>query len=329
MNIFLKSLKIFLLTSLIIILYISYHFYDVWNKDERAQISNTSFSSERVTLGEVVTLRSSVRLPWHRELISDEPIRIPESLVTTQRGFIQKGSLDFKGYRHWDITIQLIITGVENVEGKVIDFKTNSSTHSSPSTVNIPIPPLEINIPDKSSDSSLIVSNSSTVLEPVNTHLKTQKSTHWRWWPYILVTTFLIVISSFLTKKWISANTNTPPWVIAQRELKILEKNSHEHPAIFYTKLTDILKKYTSQRFQTSSDSATAPEFTATLQKIPYVNEQMKSSLTQIIQQADSAKFASAKVNESNILLALTKVNKYIKETIPSKDSENKEVIHA
>ncbi|MFT5857321.1 MAG: hypothetical protein ACI8XO_004581, partial [Verrucomicrobiales bacterium] len=86
--------------------------------------------------------------------------------------------------------------------------------------------------------------------------------------------------------------------------------------------LTDILKRYTSERFETPADAASSTELLASLRRIPEFQGHLSAPLTKVVRQADSAKFASARVDSDTRTEALGKVREFVGTTTPKEEEK-------
>ena len=94
----------------------------------------------------------------------------------------------------------------------------------------------------------------------------------------------------------------TPPWEKALTNLSKLDPQ--DSPVAFYSKLTDILKNYTSERFSFRGRSKTSAEFLEILKNHSLIPNQHLGQLESFAHLSDQVKFAdhipdSAKAPES------------------------------
>jgi hypothetical protein len=114
----------------------------------------------------------------------------------------------------------------------------------------------------------------------------------------------------------------TPPWEKALGNLAKL--NPGDPPISFYSKLTDILKEYTAERFEVRARSKTSTEFLAILQSTPNLPKNQFSQLESFAQLADAVKFADHTPDPTEAPRSLELIRSFVKDTTPEPEEEKK-----
>ena len=121
-----------------------------------------------------------------------------------------------------------------------------------------------------------------------------------------------------------------PPHIIALRELDALRSEKlwqNNQVKLYYTRLTDVLRKYIFGRYGINAMEMTSEEILSTLQSELNTDMELKTSFTRLLIQADMVKFAKEEPlpqeNEISLLSAYTFVNHTKIEVISSSIPEN------
>ena len=320
---FLNMSKFFALLLLVVVTFFGYRFFRVWQENERPEVSEISWEKSEVTLGQPVLLSAKVRVPWHREISSALPVRSPENLVASAHGGkLTRGALDLNGYRNWDVSFTMVPISSGEVDSQMTEIPLESTRRLSANTVSIKLPTLEVVVPEEQSDMVIASELLAPDAPPPPEEEVVEEAK--RPFPTLLVVGIVVAaLLLFFLIRWLRRPKQVdPPWVTAQRELDALDKNPPSEHSIYYLRLTDILKRYTSDRFETHADSASSTELLTELRRIPEFNGELKVPLTKVVRQADSVKFASGTADGDERKGALAKVREFVGTTIPKEEEE-------
>ena len=113
------------------------------------------------------------------------------------------------------------------------------------------------------------------------------------------------------------------PWEKALKQLTDLEKEnvlSRELYDVFYSTLSDILRRYVEEQFGIRAPEMTTEEFMQYLRKSSELNPQQKQSLEQFMQASDLVKFAKYRPDPSEAMQAFRLAGAFIEETRPKEE---------
>lgn len=319
----LTALKITLVAALITGLTFGYLFFRVWQKNERPELLDSTWSTEKVLLGHAATLTITVEAPWHRDFELPNPVTHPDFLAPVpDQATLTKGPLSPLGKRTWSISVPFVATDTKDLEGLTASFPVKRTKRISPNFVDVPLPPLTIVTPEKIPDNPAAPDTFLTEKEPPKPisipQLPTRTIPLWAW---ITTAVFVVALLILLLRKTGIIKT-TPPW---ERALGNLAKlNPGDQPVSFYSKLTDILKQYTSERFNVRARSKTSTEFLAILQDTPHVPKDQLDRLESFARLADAVKFADHTPDPTEAPRSLELIRSFVQETTPDPEEEKK-----
>ena len=320
MKSFFTVLKITLLVVFLLGLTFGYLFFRVWQKNERPKVVSSSWTETEILLGHASNLTLEIEMPWHRKIIPF-PQSYPESLIPVlNEAELTEGSLSPLGTKIWTIRIPFVATNTTDLKSATASFPLKKTKRISPSTLNLNLPPLRVITPKKIPDAPRIPDGFLTEQEPKKKLLEKPNPPKKQidLWVWVLAISTLITLAIYLLKRTGIIKT-TPPWEKALTNLSKLDPQ--DSPVAFYSKLTDILKNYTSERFSFRGRSKTSSEFLQILKNHSLIPNQHFEKLESFAHLSDQVKFAdyipdSAKAPES---LELIKV--FVNETTPTPEN--------
>lgn len=109
-----------------------------------------------------------------------------------------------------------------------------------------------------------------------------------------------------------------PPHEQALIELQKLEARLPIEPTPFYVELTDILRNYAEQRFDTRAAEQTTPEFLRSIAQNPNLQAEHRQALETCMIAADTIKFARGQATQDEIRQSLEQTRRLIADTAPS-----------
>ncbi len=316
MKSFLHIFKFVLLAALLVAMYFGYTFFRIWQKNERPVVTESSWSVNEVLIGHATTLEMTVTAPWHREIDSTRAITHPSYLAPVpDEGKIEKGTLDFSGQRTWKITVPFVPTDIKVKEGGTASFPVKSTKRISPNSFNLTLPALTVTTPELESiepkNPGLFLTGDEPEEELISGENEEKKS---YWWAWLLAALALVGLVLLLLRKSGIIRT-TPPWEKALGNLDALSPDTE--PKIFFSKLTDILKQYTAERYTFRARSKTSAEFIGTMKNHPLIPNDHLDELSDLAHLADEVKFADGIPREGRAAASLDLVRVFIKATTP------------
>lgn len=316
-------LKIVLIAVLITGLTFGYLFFRVWQKNERPEVLETSWSKNEIVLGHAATLTVTVDAPWHREFELPVPISHPDFLAPVlDNATLKEGQLSPVGTRNWTLSIPFVATDTQSLEGLATSFPIKNTKRISPNFIDVPLPALTILSPDEIPNDPAAPDDFLTESEPKPAK-ETVVSLEERFplWAWIVSGILAITIIILLLRKTGIIKT-TPPWEKALGNLAKL--NPGEKPVPFYSKLTDILKQYTSERFEIRGRSKTSSEFLAILQNHPNIPKGELDRLDTFARLSDAVKFADHTPEATEAPRSLELIRSFVKDTTPDPEEDKK-----
>lgn len=147
----------------------------------------------------------------------------------------------------------------------------------------------------------------------------------WGWW--ILLSIILIGVAVFVYVKWLRhgriplmpAKRPIPPYELAMselsrlREMQLWQKGSEKE---YYTRLTDILRRYIHGRFDINAREMTTSQLMSALKHCEEPVEGM-NLMDEILRQADFVKFAKARPLADDNEQAYTQATRFVEITRP------------
>lgn len=317
-------LKIALLAVFLLGVTLGYLFFRVWQKNERPKVVSSSWTKTEILLGHASTLTLEIETPWHRKVIPF-PQTHPESLVPVlDQAELVEGSLSPLGTKNWTIRIPFVATNITDLESATASFPLKKTKRISPTTINLNLPPLRIITPEKIPENPRIPEDFLTEQEPKKILLEEPgpPKNHINRWIWALGVFVLIILVVYLLKRSGIIKT-TPPWEKALANLSKLDPQ--DSPVSFYSKLTDILKKYTSERFSFRGRSKTSAEFLQILKNHSLIPNQHLGQLESFAHLSDQVKFADHIPDSEKAPESLELIKTFINDTTPSLENSKTE----
>ena len=317
-------LKIALLAVFLLGVTLGYLFFRVWQKNERPKVVSSSWTKTEILLGHASTLTLKIETPWHRKVIPF-PQTHPESLVPVlDQAELVEGSLSPLGTKNWTIRIPFVATNITDLESATASFPLKKTKRISPTTINLNLPPLRIITPEKIPENPRIPEGFLTDQEPKKILLEEPgpPKNHINHWIWALGVFALIILVVYLLKRSGIIKT-TPPWEKALANLSKLDPQ--DSPVSFYSKLTDILKKYTSERFSFRGRSKTSAEFLQILKNHSLIPNQHLGQLESFAHLSDQVKFADHIPDSEKAPESLELIKTFINDTTPSLENSKTE----
>jgi len=317
-------LKIALLAVFLLGVTLGYLFFRVWQKNERPKVVSSSWTKTEILLGHASTLTLEIETPWHRKVIPF-PQTHPESLVPVlDQAELVEGSLNPLGTKNWTIRIPFVATNTTDLESATASFPLKKTKRISPTTINLNLPPLRIITPEKIPENPRIPEGFLTEQEPKKILLEEPgpPKNHINRWIWALGVFALIILVVYLLKRSGIIKT-TPPWEKALANLSKLDPQ--DSPVSFYSKLTDILKKYTSERFSFRGRSKTSAEFLQILKNHSLIPNQHLGQLESFAHLSDQVKFADHIPDSEKAPESLELIKTFVNDTTPSLENSKTE----
>ncbi|HAN83319.1 MAG TPA: hypothetical protein DCQ59_08875 [Verrucomicrobiales bacterium] len=317
-------LKIALLAVFLLGVTLGYLFFRVWQKNERPKVVSSSWTKTEILLGHASTLTLEIETPWHRKVIPF-PQSHPESLVPVlDQAELVEGSLNPLGTKNWTIRIPFVATNTTDLQSATASFPLKKTKRISPTTINLNLPPLRIITPEKIPENPRIPEGFLTEQEPKKILLEEPgpPENHINRWIWALGIFALIILVVYLLKRSGIIKT-TPPWEKALANLSKLDPQ--DSPVAFYSKLTDILKKYTSERFSFRGRSKTSAEFLQILKNHSLIPNQHLGQLESFAHLSDQVKFADHIPDSEKAPESLELIKTFVNDTTPSLENSKTE----
>lgn len=266
----------------------------------------------------------TLNVPWHRELSSANPTNHPDAfLPVTHETALQKGKINLNGIREWKLRIPLVATAATLPEGQTVSVPLKSTERISPASVNIPLPALTVltleDIPrDPANPKDFLQPNALVEISGEKTAFQEEDSSPW--WIVALAILLIIAVTLFAFKKATQVSS-IPPWERALGKLDQLDIS--KNPTSVVASLTDILKDYTSERYQLAANTKTSSEYLAIVKTIPGLDAGEIKELPWLAHIADAAKFAGRAPNEDAPPRALSVVREFVENTTPQEEPDD------
>ena len=319
----LTVLKASLIAALLIGLVFCYLFFRVWQKNEGPDLISQAWSADEVVLGDSVTLTINVEVPWHREFVDAAPFSHPDFLVPVRdEATFSKGSLSPLGTRNWTLTVPFVATDTKPVDGLAPSFSLKGTDRVSPNAVDVPLPPLQVNLPVEIPETPDAPGEFLTEEEPPRKitipPIPEQVIPLWAWVAIAILVAALII---FLLKKTGIIKT-TPPWEKALGNLARLDPGTE--PVPFYSRLTDILKQYTAERYALRARSKTSAEFLEIIKDHPDIPKDQLEELAGFARLADAVKFADHTPDSTKAPTFLGVIRDFVTKTTPADEEKER-----
>jgi len=322
MKSFFSILKIILLVVLLVGLAFGYLFFRVWQKNERPTASNISWGDQEILLGHQSTLNFTITTPWHRELVTASPSAYPDFLVPLpDKATLVRRGLNFSGEREWVLSVPFVATDIKSIDGLTATFPVKSTKRISPNSVTVALPELKIispsGIPEEPHNPQSFLTEEKPPEEPSVVSENESKKSPWLW---AFLALLLIPLVIYVLKRT-GVIKSTPPWEKALSKLDQLDTKAE--PVAFYSKLTDILKQYTSERYSVRARAKTSAEFIRTLEDLPHVPDQYLTELPSFAKLADAVKFADHVPHATEAPKSLELLRSFVNATTPEPNSDS------
>lgn len=155
------------------------------------------------------------------------------------------------------------------------------------------------------------------------------------YWPYLLgglVVLLLLIYFVFFRKKKIKIIPEKivpeePPYEEAVKSLHQLEEEKlwqHNEVKAYYTRLTDILRRYIERQFNINAMEQTSDEILQNIKPVTKLNQQ-QNNLKYILQTADLAKFAKLQPAREEHEASMKKAYEVLEWTKPKPEGEAKD----
>lgn len=303
-------------------LVIGFTFFRVWQKNQRPTVTKVTWSEEKILLGHSSQLQVIISAPWHREIVNPVPLSHPSFLIPVERdAVLKKGTLSLNGQRTWHLNIPFVATDTKSLKGLTTSLSFKPTRRISPNSLTLSLPPLSLTSPadlpstPQSPNTFLSEEKPSPTPTPLLTAEENKKT-----WLWLLSALLLLPFAYFILKRSGVLKT-TPPW---EKALSKLEKlDPHSQPRSFYSKLTDVLKQYTSERYSVRARSKTSTEFIKTLLKCSEIPKTQIEQLRSFANLADSVKFADLLPQQTEAPKSLELIRTFITTTTPSPKSSD------
>jgi hypothetical protein len=317
-------LRITSLVALIAAMAVVFLFFQTWQKNERPKVIEAKWEHPETSLGDKATLLVTLEAPWHREITTANPGSHPETFLPVKHETdYHRGSLDLSGHREWKLRIPLVATAEKLPEGLAISIPLEQSKRSSPGTVNVPLPPLTVNIPEEIPADP---ANSNTFLQPdalapeeENTASFEEEKSYL--WASLISSLVLIGTLIFFLLRKPTIKEKVPPWELALGRLERLDIS--KNPITVVARLTDILKDYTSERFAIAANTKTSSEYLRVIKTLPDLPESRLTELPWLARVSDAAKFAGRAPSSDDPPRALKIVREFVENTTPQEDPQD------
>ena len=139
------------------------------------------------------------------------------------------------------------------------------------------------------------------------------------------------ILLKYLRKKRVTLDDHDnmpgePIHIVAFRELDKLERRnlySKGEIKLYYSLLTEIIRRYIDRRYLISSMEMTSLETLDALKSAGFNNHENFEDLSEILHTADMSKFAKFKPDEKTNIRSMAKARKFVKETYKREHQEN------
>jgi len=315
MKSFLTVLKFALLAILLVGLAFGFIFFRVWQKNERPEITESSWTESEILLGHSSSLELTIQAPWHRTIKSASPLNHPDFILpVADKAIFTKGSLSPLGIRTWTLSVPFVATDAKTLKGLTASFPIETTKRISPNSVNLALPPLTIVIPEEIPENPSDPDSFLTEDEPKElVSSDPQTATDWEKWRWPLLA--ILIIPFIYLLKLSGIIKTTPPWEKALGKLDQLDPQTQ--PMSFYSKLTDILKQYTSERYSVRASAKTSAEFLQILRNHPRIPNEFLNDLVNFAHLADAVKFADRTPDSAEAPKSLDLIRAFVKSTTP------------
>lgn len=318
----LSVLKYLLLALFLLGIVFGFIFFRVWQENERPTATEISWTKSEILLGQSNLLEMEISAPWHRSFTNPKPLGSAEGLVTvTQDIEVQKGSLKPNGHRTWTVRLPFVPVQPGLLEGRSISLPIARTDRISPTTVNATLPPLQVQLPENLPENLNDPQKFLTTAPPETiSDRDSSSSARSYWWLWVLIALAILGLIFLFLKKTGLIQT-TPPW---EKALARLDKvSATAPPKTTYTKLSDILRDYVSDRYDLRARTKTTTEFLNTIKFSPDFPSDHLNELTAFANFSDEVKFADQIPEEGQADKSIQMLREFVRSTIPQEETSS------
>ncbi len=120
-----------------------------------------------------------------------------------------------------------------------------------------------------------------------------------------------------------------PSWVVAEKSLNELKGDvvaGRKSAILAIARLSDVVRRYLTKRFEVSADAMTTPEFFAEMERgTSPLSPTHRHFLREFLSDADRVKFAGVSATSEHVISAIDRAGELVKETIPVQQPEDAE----
>ncbi|MCL2098294.1 MAG: hypothetical protein FWH23_05995 [Bacteroidales bacterium] len=151
--------------------------------------------------------------------------------------------------------------------------------------------------------------------------------------PYVLNGLLILVIIALLIYMYIRWKQNKPlffasrpkipPYAVALRELDKIKAEKlwqNNKVKLYYTKVTDVLRKYLEGQFQVQAMEQTSEEILQSLRELPAVSDELYHKVREMLSLSDLVKFAKYQPDPHENETALIVVSDFVQQTKPMEE---------
>ncbi|MDT8389598.1 MAG: hypothetical protein RRC34_03715 [Lentisphaeria bacterium] len=276
-------------------------------------VSTTVTPSESAHIGETITGKISVRLPWHRRPVRTPDFFIPDGAqgVGYPRTRLKKIRL---GDWLWETSIQVRAADFlddRTITGRLF-FTADRRGESAPLPVTFKLPDI---VPRDLAAAAPLVS----VPAVPGKERATFRSVAYVLGMIALILVIIAILIAVFRGKGLLPSPPPPPtiWDMAERQLSALERALPMEADAFFLTLTDILRRYIEVRFQCPATERTTPEFLEDTKHADWLTDEQRRRLADVLTSADQAKFARVNATLRDMSQALDAAGHFIAETRP------------
>lgn len=319
----LTLVKVIALVALAIAGVEGFLFIRVWQQDPRPGHVVARWTSNDTRLGTPATLHVEMKLPWHHRPASAQAQRLPSGWVTQENGQWTEGALDPTGFRQWSLETALVPVEISPAPGGVIAWPLRAVSGKPPRPVEIAVPSLPVIVPtdlaDKPRNSNIpLIYHPPEIASLAATPAPTARP--WIWVAVAAVVVIAVGLGRRLTK--VRVTHEEPPWTRALANLTRLSEAPLGEAQAYCTRLSDILKEYSTQRFECNLVGASSTEFLHELARRHPLAEEDKQALRATLGHADLVRFAGAELARDSANAAVEHARRFVINTTPTPESD-------
>lgn len=302
---------------------VGYTHLRVWQSNPAPRLADVRWQAPEVPLAGVAQLRLKLDLPWHRTLPDEVRPKLPSGFVLAENGWHTKlGSRSWNGFRRVNIQLDLIPTSSNPTAGQAIDLPLVPTRRISATRITAGLPPLTVIAPDTIPDDPIhsleLLKSDQPILTETAPALIQERRT---WWVGILMGLALLCALAILIGRR-RQRLATPSWTLALEQLTHLEADLDTPADQFFTRLTNTIKHYTTERFALPAHAASTSELVTMIADQNEVSPTQRQSLHAACRHADAAKFAARDIDKAPRQDAISAARSYIETTIPVEVSD-------